>query len=458
MIVEKRDPLDFYAESRDNPLLFVEGVLGVTPEKWQREALKGIGANPRAAVRSGHGVGKTALISWIILWWLCTRKPCKVLLTANSESQLKDVTWPEIAIWSRFLPDEIRSQYEFESERIYLKAQPESCFASRRTASTERPESLQGFHSEYSLVVVEEASGIADVLFQVMLGALSTEHSKLVMVGNPTRNSGYFFDAFHLLADRFFKMRVSSEDVPRARAHIEDVVARFGKDSNTYRVRVEGEFPTADDETVIPLFLCKDAVSRDVAPSKNQRVIWGVDVARFGDDRSALAKRMGNTLLEPVQTWKNLDTMQLSGAIVDAYKQEKERKPHLILVDVIGIGSGVVDRLREQGLPVRGINVGESPSSKERYVRLRDELWFVAREWLSDKGCKLPNDEDLIQELTTPLYGYASNGKLLVESKADLKKRGQRSPDLADAFILTFANGNDNFTQQWTQPSTRWVV
>ena len=91
-------------------------------------------------------------------------------------------------------------------------------------------------------------------------------------------------------------------------------------------------------------------------------------------------------------------------------------------------------------------------------MRLRDELWFVAREWLSDKGCKLPNDEDLIQELTTPLYGYASNGKLLVESKADLKKRGQRSPDLADAFILTFANGNDNFTQQWTQPSTRWVV
>ena len=450
---------EHFEASRNDARLFVEKILGAKPEEWQGDALDGVSRNNRVAIRSGHGVGKTAFISWVVLWWLCTRLPCKILVTANSEAQLRDVTWSEIVMWSRKLPPELRGMFEWETERIYLKAQPESCFASRRTASVERPESLQGFHSEHTLVVAEEASGINEVLFPVMLGALSTESSKLVMVGNPTRNSGYFYDAFHILSERFFKLRVSSEDVPRATAHIEDVKARFGNESNTYRVRVLGEFPTADDETVIPLFLCQDAVRREVQPTQSQRVVWGVDVARYGDDRSALAKRMGNVLLEPVKVWKNFDTMQLSGAIVDEYRQApKEKKPSIVMVDVIGIGAGVVDRLREMGVPVRGINVGEMPSSRDRYMRLRDELWFRVRDWLQDRGCKLPDDGELISELTTPTYGFSSNGKLIVESKADLKARGHRSPDKADAFILTFAGGLSSFSRKWNQPDTKWVV
>lgn len=433
--------------SRDDPLLFVTGVLVVEPEAWQKEVLAEVGRSGRIAVRSGHGVGKTACLAWIALWWLCTRKPAKILVTANSEAQLKDVTWPEIVMWSRKLPDEIRAQYEWGVERISLLEQPESCFASRRTAAEERPESLQGFHSEHTLVLVEEASGIGEILFQVMLGALSTEGSKMVMAGNPTRNSGYFYDAFHSLKEKWKCFRVSSEDVPRARAHIDDIRMRYGVDSNQYRVRVLGDFPTQDDETVIPLYLCESAVKRDVAPSDTYRVVWGLDVARFGDDRSALAKRQGNVLLEPVVTWKNKDTMALAGIVLDEYERVKnedpDKVPSEILVDSIGIGAGVVDRMTELGLPVRGINVGESPARKERYMRLRDELWFKAREWLDAKDCKLADDPALIGELVSPLYSFASNGKIVVESKQDMKRRGMRSPDIADAFILTFAGGLD---------------
>jgi hypothetical protein len=464
MSAEVDDTLDHewvedWKRSREDALLFVTKILNVEPEEWQTKALKAISTDDRVAIRSGHGVGKTAFMSWVVLWWLCTRYPAKILVTANSESQLRDVTWAEIHMWSRQLPDMLREMYEWGLERITLKGEPETVFASRRTASIDRPEALQGFHSEHALVAVEEASGISDILFPVMLGALSTEGSKMVMAGNPTRGNGYFYDAFHRLSDRFTCFQVSSEDVPRARAHIDDVVARFGRDSNTFRVRVAGEFPSHDDETVIPLHLCEAARKRDVEASEERAVIWGVDVARFGDDRSALAKRHGNVLLEPVQTFKNKDNMELAGIINNAfYKTPPSKRPSQIMVDVIGVGSGVVDRLREMGLPVRGVNVGESPSAKDQYMRLRDELWFKAREWLEELDCKMPDDGTLIGELCAPTYTFSSNGKLLVESKQEMKKRGLRSPDLADAFILTFS-GYDRKATSWTKDSDdSWIV
>jgi len=442
--------------SRQDARFFVENILHATPEPWQAEALDAISKEGRVAVRSGHGVGKTAFMAWVTVWWLVTRAPCKILVTANSEAQLRDVTWAEILMWSRELPPRLRDMFEWGLERITMKTAPESVFASRRTASIDRPEALQGFHSDYTLVVVEEASGIPDSLYPVMLGALSTPGSKLVMAGNPTRGNGYFFDAFHRLADTFKCIQVSSEDVPRARAHIDDVVARFGRDSNTYRVRVEGEFPSHDDETVIPLHLCTAAKKRDVEASSKKAVIWGVDVARFGDDRSAIAKRHGNVLLEPIKTYKNKDNMELAGIVRNEFDKVHE-KPDQIMVDVIGVGSGVVDRLREMGLPVRGVNVGESASSKDQYMRLRDELWFKAREWLEELDCKLPDDGALIGELCAPTYTFSSNGKLLVESKQEMKKRIQRSPDLADAFILTFA-GYERKTVSWNEPDNSWIV
>jgi phage terminase large subunit len=203
-------------------------------------------------------------------------------------------------------------------------------------------------------------------------------------------------------------MHVNCLDVPRAQGHIDDIKAKYGENSNAYRVRVLGEFPTADDETVIPLELVLSAVGRNVSPLKYYPV-WGVDVARFGDDRTALAKRQKNKLLEPVKSWNATDLMATAGKIKAEYDATpSDLRPSEILIDIIGLGAGVYDRCKELGLPVRGINVGEAASARDSCARLRDELWFKGREWFQDRGCSMPQDEALIAELTAPTYAFTS--------------------------------------------------
>jgi hypothetical protein len=167
-------------------------------------------------------------------------------------------------------------------------------------------------------------------------------------------------------------------------------------------VRVFGEFPTADDETVIPLELVLSAVGRDVS-SLSYYPVWGVDVARFGDDRTALAKRQANRLLEPIKHWSATDLMATAGRIKAEYEETPyDMRPSEIHIDAIGLGAGVYDRCKELGLPVRAINVGEAASSRENCMRLRDELWFKGREWFQDKACSMLQDDALIAELTSP--------------------------------------------------------
>lgn len=444
-----------WVASRDNPWLFVTGVLGVLPygadnpngdtqlEFWQHQALENVARHDRVSIRSGHGVGKTAFISWLVLWFVLTRLDCKIPVAANTQNQLRDVVWPEIKKWWRRLPEPLQRQVEVQAERVVLKADPEASFAVARTASKDNTEALAGFHAHFLLFLLEEASGIPDSVIEVAMGALSSPGAKAVAIGNPTRASGFFFDTHNKLRDSWHTMVVSSEDVPRARGHIADIIAMYGKGSNKYRVRVLGEFPNADDETVIPLELVLSARGRDVETTKFVPV-WGVDIARHGDDRCALAKRRGNTLLEPVMWWSGVDLTVSAGKIRRMWEDcPLDDRPSEILIDSIGLGAGVLDMLSEAGLPVRGVNVAETPSASDQYARLRDELWFKGRTWFHGRDVKIANDEALIAELTAPTYDFTSNGKIVVEAKKDMKKRGLRSPDLADAFLLTFAGGLD---------------
>jgi hypothetical protein len=241
-------------------------------------------------------------------------------------------------------------------------------------------------------------------------------------------------------------MRVGCEDSTQvSKQYIEECKEEYGEDSNTYRVRVLGEFPVEGDDVIIPLHLVESAVTREIEAYGEE--VWGLDVARFGDDRCALAKRRGNVLSEKVKWWKNKDIMQTVGIVVNEYNEAK-KKPIVIFVDVIGFGAGVTDRLAEQGLPVQGINVAELPAFGEKFMRMRDELWWEAREWFRRMDCKIPDDGQLVAELTLPTYAYTSSGKIKAESKDEIKKRTARSvgslgksPDLADAFCLTFASG-----------------
>jgi phage terminase large subunit len=432
---------------KGGPALFASEVLGAEPDKWQWEASKLLVDKRKLSVRSGHGVGKSTFMAWCVLWFAACYFPCKIPCTAPTGHQLDDVLWAELAKWHRIMGEKfpaLAAEFEWSSGSFKMKSHPSESFAVARTSRPEKPEALQGFHADNILFLIDEASGVADNVFEVAEGALSTEGAYVVMAANPTRQSGYFFDSHHKMRSDWAALHVNGENCARvSKAYIESMAKKYGKQSSIYKVRVRGDFAAAADG-VISLESCESAMVREVALKDQAPIIWGLDVARFGDDSTALAKRQGNWQLEKCREWYGKDTMQTVGLIKSEWDStQMSLRPASINVDVIGIGAGVVDRLKELGLPVYGVNVAEAAASNAgdaSYSRLRDELWFKGREWLLALDCKLLDDEDLIGELTTPKYAILSNGDIKVESKQEMKERGVKSPNLADAWLLTFAS------------------
>lgn len=426
-----------------NPVLFVQEVLGVDPDPWQIEFLKAIARGDRKiSVRSGHGVGKSTASSWAMLWYFMTRSPVKVVVTAPTSAQLYDAMFAELKRWINSMPLPLQGLLTVKQERIEFNAAPTEMFISARTSRAEQPEALQGIHSENVMLVADEASGVPEQVFEAAAGSMSGHNAVTLLLGNPVRSSGFFYDTHTRLADEWTTFRVSCLESPRVSdEYVKEMQTRYGEESNVYRIRVVGEFPKGDDDTVIAMDLLEQAVTRDVAPSQHAPVVWGLDVARFGSDRSALCKRQGNAVIEAIKTWKNLDLMQLTGAVVAEYNAlPPSQQPQEILVDSIGLGAGVVDRLRELNLPARGINVAESPAMGGTYRNLKAELWYRARAWLEARDCKMARDDVLIAELATVRYSFTSGGKIQIEGKDEIRKRGLPSPDKADAFVLTFAS------------------
>jgi hypothetical protein len=234
---------------------------------------------------------------------------------------------------------------------------------------------------------------------------------------------------------------------------VDEMRERYGEESNAFRIRVLGEFPLADDDTIIPFHLVDAAMNRDIEIDKDRRPVWAVDPARFGSDRTAFCKRVGSVITE-IKSWRGLDLMQTVGRVMAEYEAlNPSSRPSEILVDSIGVGSGVVDRLRELGAPVRGVNVAESPSMGETYNNLRTELWFKTKAWLEDRSCKIPQDDELLADLTGIRYSFTSSGKMAAESKDQMRRRGLRSPDLADAVCLTMAS---DAAMALSGPMTSW--
>jgi phage terminase large subunit len=446
---------------------FVREILRAEPQPWQEEALSRLDkGETRLSIRSGHGVGKTAFLSWTLLHFVLTRFPSKAVATASAGPQLFDGLAAETKKWLRKLEDTMpafKGILSPLSDRIDLAFAPESAFISFRTARMENPEALQGVHSENVLLIADEASGVPDVVFEAAGGSMSTHGAITILTGNPTRASGFFYATHTKLADIWSTMRVGCDvSTLVTQQYIDSVRLTYGELSNAYRVRVLGEFPVAEDDTLIARHIVDAAVNRDVALVQPQiRPVWGLDVARFGDAVSALAKRQSNHLLEPVRAFRGLDLMQLCGAIQSEFQGTPDPlRPTDICVDVIGLGAGVVDRLREMGLPVVGINVSEAPAfSNNNAAKLRDELWLSAREWFTSREVRIPDDQPLVRELCMPRVTYLSTGKTKVEGKSEMRQRGEASPDRADAFCLTFAGmagrGSGGSRIAWSKPLRR---
>ena len=437
------NPLEeFVLRYRDDPVLFVKEVLGATPYAYQAEFLDALASGERKmSVRSGHGTGKSTTSSWAMLWYVLLRFPNKVVVTAPTSGQLFDALFAELKRWINELPPQLQVLLTVKSDRVELAAAPAEAFISARTSRAETPEALAGVHSENVLLVVDEASGVPEKVFEAAAGSMSGHSATTILLSNPTRSSGTFFESQTRLADTWWTRRWSCVESPLvSEEFVDEMRARYGEDSNAFRIRVLGEFPMADDDTIIPFHLADSAIKRDIEIPEDTKPIWGLDVARFGADKTALCKRYGNVVTE-ITSWQGLDLMQTVGRVMAEYEGlAPSMRPSEILVDSIGVGGGVVDRLRELGAPVRGINVGEAPAMGNTYMNLRAELWFKTKGWLEDRSCKLPNDDQLLAELTSIRYGFTPGGKMKAESKDDMRKRGLKSPDLADALCLTMAS------------------
>lgn len=438
--------LDLYANACAR---FVEDVLGMdgndalhTIDDDQRALMDAVSRGERRiSVRSGHGVGKTTVLAWIIVWHIVCKFPQKTVSTAPTSGQLFDALAAETVTWMKKLPPDLFKLFEIKTDSISLISAPEESFIAFKTSRPETPEALAGVHSPgWVLLIGDEASGIPEAVYEAASGSMSGHNACTILAGNPVRTSGLFFDTHNKLKDMWFTMHISCVGHPRISPDfIEDMRRRYGEDSNAFRVRVLGEFPKAEDDRVIPYELLQMALMRDVQ-ANSARPVWGVDVAGAGQDKSALAKRKGNVLQERVRTWAGLDTMQLVGQIKIEWDMARDsERPEGIYVDAIGLGAGVASRLQEMGLPAFAVNVSELPALRPLYRNLKAELWFLGREWFSMRDCNLSGDTDLAEELGAVGYKAAeSSGKIVIESKDQLRKR-MPSPDRADAFILTFA-------------------
>jgi len=455
-----RDIGSFY----DNPLAHVmysypwgsgqlQGRTG--PQAWQRDYLEEVGREVRArgfngtdavaplqmSTASGHGIGKSALVAWLIRWIMDTRPFAKGVVTANTGEQLRTKTWSELAKWHGM---GITQHWwtlnaSMGSMNMYHKDYPQQWRVDAQTCREENSESFAGLHAANStpFFIFDEASGVPDKIFEVREGGMTDGEPMTFDFGNPTRNTGRFHSNMTgRFRNRYIRRFIDSRDVEQTNKPLfEQWIEDYGVDSDFVKVRVRGVFPDAGSLQLINMSLYEENVLRDVHVAPSDPRVMGVDVARFGDDESVIHIRIGRDHATiPTLRFRGMDTMALAARVVE---MAREHSVDAILIDGGGVGGGVVDRCRQLGLDVIEVNFG-SKATQSGMFNMRSQMWYNLKEALK-AGVRLPDDEDLRTDLTSLEYGYTTNNLLKLESKDDAKKRGLSSPDLADAMALTYA-------------------
>lgn len=416
---------------RNNRVDFVKKYLKITPDAWQQEALRALDDNKNLSVKSGHGVGKTAFLSWVILHGLTCFPFPKIPCTAPTNHQLSDILWAELGRW--LAGSKLKYLFDLTATKLTSKVYPE-WFAVARACS--KPENLAGFHAPKLIYIIDEASGVPDSIFEVIEGALTTENSQVVMTGNPTLRSGYFFNSFHKYRSGFYTMTVSSENSERVSPeYTEGIASRWGVDSDVYRVRVLGEFPAAEPAGFFPLPIVENAVQRWHETDEDGDVQIGLDVARYGDDKTVFAIRKGDKLirLEDHLGWSVAQTAAKAAELCREYKAGS------ICVDDTGVGGGVTDLLKVADVgKTRVVPVNFGGQGDEHYANKTALMAGNLKDRLINGTCALPDDIELVAQLTTRQYALNAQGKIVLERKEDMKRRGLPSPDKADAVFLAF--------------------
>ena len=445
-----RPPYQPRPEQCSSPVQFAREVLGVTLWSKQEEVLEALKDHQRVAVKSGNGLGKGFSAAAAILWFLCCHDPAVVLSTAPTFRQVRHVLWREVHRLYR------RASFPLGGKLLDTRLEM-SEFRFALGLSADSDDEFQGFHSPNMLIVVDEAEGVEETIYEAIEAIMTSEHCRLLLIGNPTTVSGTFRAAFHEDRILYHTITISALESPNVKA--ERVVTRglttqrwveerkkvWGEENPIYQARVLGEFPDPGEDTLIALSMVEEATGREsTEPSEEEQPVLAVDVARFGSDKSVILRRRG-MVVEDVQAYRGLDTMKLTGLIVAAIDS---CNPQEVIVDEVGIGAGVVDRLREQGHRVQGINVGRPAQDSQHYANLRAEGYWRLRQLFTEGAISVPVDNDLVGQLTALRYGFNSLGHVVIESKDEMRRRGVPSPDKADALMLAFLS-NKRKVKMW---------
>lgn len=438
--------------------LFSREVLGFEPDEWQKAAFVDIAAHNRVSIKSGQGVGKTSIEAIILLWFLSCFPFARVIATAPTRQQLHDVLWAEVSKWLS-KSSLLNRRLKWTKTYIYMRGYEKRWFAVARTAT--KPENMQGFHEDNMLFVVDEASGVADPIMEAILGTLSGGNNKLLMCGNPTKTSGIFYDS-HTADRALYRCHtVSSLESPRtSKENIQSLIRKYGENSNFARVRIYGEFPLQEDDVFIPFSLLEQSVRLGYDYNLSEQLITlvhiGCDVARFGDDKTVIGYKINEQVqfhskINGQDTMKTADKIiELGETLIARYKWTGKIP---VKIDDGGVGGGVVDRLRQikrnnperfYWLEIFPVTFGNRINNKY-YHDSTSYMTGVVKRLLTptdEAGIQkpveliLPNDNNLLAQLSTRKYRMTEASKIQVESKETMKKRGLASPDEADCLLL----------------------
>ena len=436
-----------YPQYRDDPVGFVENVLGAAgkPYSKQRDMLKAVAASRRVSVVGANGCGKGWVLARLILWWLETRPMAKVVVLSSTQRQVREVLWQELAAVCAAAGDAIsgkitKGRYFISPERFAIG------FA------TNNPDNIHGFHSPELLLIVDEAHAVRESHFDA---AIRLNAAKTLLAGNAFSTSGTFYESHHARRHQYDRLRISAYDTPNLTGEepaapglinaddIADKALQWGDDHPKFIAAVYAQFPDTLEDSLVGRTAVEDAMRED-APSgegaptaeddAREPLYIGVDVARFGDDKSVLCARRGQRVVA-IKSFGRIDTMRVAG---ETALMARELGAEAIFVDEGGLGAGVVDRLRELNAPVQGIQFGRKAPHPTRFVNLRSEIFWELRRLINDHLIALPDDEELAAQLLSLRYDVSSSGQVVMESKRELRKKKLPSPDRADALALAF--------------------
>jgi len=454
---EYKAEVEGYIESRDYDKIkewhFEKFRLGehVTWQQWLlllavEDAIR-TGKN-KISVVSGHGTGKSSCLSWLIIWYLFCHLDAQIGATAPTSEQIHDVLWKEVSKWLDRMPDEVKELdlFDYQAGYIRVKERPDTWFARARTARKENPEAIAGLHGDFVFLVVDESSAVPDEIFRSAEGSLTGPNTLVILIGNGTRNTGYFYDSHHSDREYWTCLSFNSEESPIVEeGYIERMLKKWGRDSDEYRIRVLGGFPASeqmDDQGWIPLLTEKDIhISVDPIKFSPGRKVLGIDPSGEGDNLTVWVLR-DNYFARVVAIEQVSNSKEIAARTLDIVR-EHNVDPYDIVIDNFGIGANVKSDLvlLDQRMNATAMNWAEKPSDEETFLNKRAECCFRAREWFL-RGGTIYGDE-LRKDILAFMYRNNLSGKRQILHKPKLKTKLGRSPDRGDAFFMTFYHGVD---------------